>query len=537
MLLCLLGSTWSRAAAFQSSVPVHASHMRRQAQAQAQPYRSVSKRRLGLAAVGSASDNSLSDRTSTTTESTSTLTSNTNALYLPGRPDFPIQSVMAPMVGQSDYAFRCLCRQYGVDLTYTQMLHSRNLMQDHTFSKNHMDLYECNGNGDHTRDNKDAPPLMVQLAGHCQDTVVAAALKILDHSKNNVAGFDLNLGCPQNIARKGNYGAFLMEKEETTVMNILTALRQALPARVAVSAKIRLPLTDALLKSRIPRLLDTGIDFMTIHGRTLYENKTKVGPCHVDRLRLAIELAQQHHSNSNSNHFPVVANGGIEHFGDVSKLRQGTGAVATMSSEALLERPNLFTVDSSAYTPRQVMEQQFQFARDYLKWCKLYPPLPGVMGPTHGSFNVVKGHLFKFLHRYLQEHPDVRNALSGDSKNTRTKVMTIEQAEIMIDDLYGRYADQSDEEMEYKLTMTSPLSDTSWYRRHWEASARVHQRPVRITSDLMPGSSSSSNSQLSSVPVPALSIQDRKRIAKQRIAKLQEERRLQEQRLEKLSVE
>jgi tRNA-dihydrouridine synthase len=494
MLMVLLGSTWSRTAAFQSSVPLS---------------RSLMRQRLRL--FGSTASRSSATATPVSKDADNTADNTQSALYLPGRPDHAIRSIMAPMVASSDYAYRCLCRQYGVDLTYTQMLHSKNLLSDKTFWKNHLDLYECddssesNDNNDPENIHHDAP-LMVQLAGHDVDTVVAAAQKILVHTNGRLGGFDLNLGCPQGIARKGNYGAFLMEQEEETVCKILAALRKAVPADVAVSAKIRLPLQDDLLVERIPRLLDTGINFMTIHGRTLYENKTKVAQCHTDRLRLAVETAQKHTHN-----FPVVANGGVEHYPDINRLRRDTGACAVMSSEALLERPNLFTVDSSTYTNRQVLEQQVQFASDYLSWCRLYPPLPGVVGTTHGPFNIIKGHLFKFLHRYLQEHPDIRDRLHDHQTCTDT-----EQAQALLDELYARYDGLSDEDMHITTsssdassdTLSDTLSDTSWYRRHRKAI--VHTRPVHISSDLMGNEE---------VVLP--SVEDRKQMAKLRIAKLQ----------------
>jgi tRNA-dihydrouridine synthase len=288
-----------------------------------------------------------------------------------------------------------------------------------------------------------------------------------------------------------------MEQDEVTVCRILAAVRKALPAAVSVSAKIRLPTSDDLLVERIPRLIDAGIDFLTVHGRTLHENKTKVKACHGDRIRLAIETASKYKPG-----FPIVANGGVEHTEDVSRIRRETGAVAVMSSEALLERPNVFAVDSSEFTPRQVLDQQFQFARDYLSWCQLYPPLPGVVGNSHGSFNIVKGHLFKFLHRYLQEHFDMRDRL------TDHKINTLADAEDFLDDLYARC---DDEEM---VGMENSMASTSWYRRHWSANARVHQREVLVSSNLLATGNA----------VPALSVEQRKLLAKEKIAKLKAQR-------------
>ena len=93
---------------------------------------------------------------------------------------------------------------------------------------------------------------------------------------------------------------------------------------------------------RLQRLADTGIDFLTIHGRTLRENKTKVGPCHVSDIRSVRDLLWQ-----SGRRVPIVANGGIEFYPDVARLQHETKAAAVMSSEGLLERPDLFQETAS----------------------------------------------------------------------------------------------------------------------------------------------------------------------------------------------
>jgi hypothetical protein len=52
--------------------------------------------------------------------------------------------ILAPMVAQSDLAFRIMCEQlYNVDLSYTQMIHAVNFIAPHgeTFRNNHLDVY------------------------------------------------------------------------------------------------------------------------------------------------------------------------------------------------------------------------------------------------------------------------------------------------------------------------------------------------------------------------------------------------------------
>ena len=435
-------------------------------------------------------------------------------LILPSHPDKVIRSVMAPMVAASDYPFRLFLRsRCGVDMTYTQMIHSSNFVRGKTFRRNHLDLFESgimypkllhsqlaclegilpipdveNYQEEHRS------PNMVQLAGNDVSEVLRAAEMILEHTDNRVSGFDLNLGCPQGIARKGNYGAFLMENDFNLVLEILSSLRKELPSSTAVSAKIRLPRDDATLQYRIPRLVETGINFMTVHGRTLWENKTKVGACHTERIRLAVEAAHKCDPN-----FPVVANGGIEDFNDVNNLLETTGAVAAMSSEALLETPNLFQRSSTSLTPRERLNQQLSFARDYLDICSsVVPPVPGLLGHDGaGSFCIIRGHLFKFLHRYLQEHHDLRDRLID--------IETIVVANEMVDELEERYALKSEEEL---LACPSSSATASWYRRYRNPDRRVHQKDVNISSIFSPNQSKE------------VSVEERKKIIRERIARL-----------------
>jgi tRNA-dihydrouridine synthase len=444
-----------------------------------------------------------------------------------------ILTVAAPMVAASDYAFRCLTRQYGADVTFTQMLHARNLVFDDTFYQNHWDLLEytptsnivhsssqrlqsqinlLNGyqesdyNVDHVPPDPTAVrgPVIGQLAGHTVDQVVAAAHKLLASTNHQLAGIDFNLGCPQGIARKGRYGAFLMEQDAPTAYAILQALRQSLPDSVAVSAKIRLPLDPSTQSDRLRRLCDTGIDFLTVHGRDLTENKVKVSGVHVERLAAAVATVQDHAG------IPVIVNGGVETTRDMHRLLQYTQASAVMSSEALLERPNLFAAFHAhgeetginvdpiwSMTPRQRFDEQVHLAETYLEWSRYAPPVPGLLGVQGGSFDVVRGHLFKILYRFLNEHVDVRDALANNFEMQRWS-----QAWDLVQQLKRRYQDLDDSQWETLASSHYPQS--TWYRRHWSSPAK-----------------SAPSMAVSATP---LSLYERKQAVRERIAKLQSQK-------------
>ena len=429
------------------------------------------------------------------------------------------KTVAAPMVAQSDLAFRKLCRNHGTDLAYTQMIHSKNFVISETFQDYHLDAYPFKNaneaaNSDpikllqsqidvlrterpntsslnpleehyHSAENYvENGPLIVQLAGHNPRTMVEAAQIILERTNNNIAGIDVNLGCPQTIARKGKYGAFLMHEDFDLVIEVLSSLRSSLPSEIGVTAKVRIPIPpapnsnnndeiltqEAMFQTQVQRLIEeAGIDMLTVHGRTLEENKTKVRGCNWDIIQKAAEITQRYQ-------IPLIANGGIEHPSDVQKCLDHTMANAVMSSEGLLENPGLFSKnakDETEMTAREIFDRQMQYSLEYLDLATLTPPLPGSLGTESGSFNVVRGHLFKFLYRYLEKNPDLRSRLGSKTGDMRY----ICHARDLVHILQERHDSFSDEQMEGWYTEgKGEHVPSSWYRRHRNAIQLAHTR-------------------------------------------------------------
>ena len=72
----------------------------------------------------------------------------------------------------------------------------------------------------------------MQFCANDPDVLLAAAKLVEDRCD----GVDLNLGCPQRIARRGHYGAFLMD-DLPTVKRLVEKLAQNLKVPVTVKAR------------------------------------------------------------------------------------------------------------------------------------------------------------------------------------------------------------------------------------------------------------------------------------------------------------
>jgi tRNA-dihydrouridine synthase len=494
----------------------------------------VSRSRLFSTWKGLDATNSKSNNSSSGGDVGTTSNSNASRPYerLMGSPKY----FAAPMVSQSDYAFRTLCRRFGVDCAYTQMYHAKNFASSKAYQDRHMDIYPaylkyvppnnaCPFVSLDTNSEELLPleggPLVAQIAGHNPATMLQVAQTIVERTCGRVQAIDVNLGCPQQIARKGRYGAFLL-RDMDTVTSVLSTLRRGLPKEtVGLTAKIRIPDYDdargtALIRC-LQQLMDSGVDWITVHGRTLYENKTAVRGCNWDKIALAVQTAHEYSHGQ----VPIIANGGIEHPSDFRKCLEYTGAAGIMSSEALLENPGLFSPtasDESCMSPRQILERQFHYATLYLDLATAYPPVPGSMGGDNASHSIVKAHLFKFLHRYFQECPDLRDALASAYKTPQ-----LIHTRQIVTQLWERYDTLSDEQL---AKAPSSQGENTWYRRHRTRSAsRVHS--PRVEKKVI--SSGGPNWNPTIVPLDRLAPEERKISIQRRIEQLRNERMIRHQ--------
>lgn len=291
------------------------------------------------------------------------------------------RTVVAPMVDQSELAWRILSRRYGAELCYTPMYHARLFATDEKYRKKMW--------SDLDGDAKVDRPLVVQFCANDPEYLLQAAQLVEDKCD----AVDLNLGCPQGIAKKGKYGAFLMD-DWPLVHLLIRKLHDNL--KVPVTAKIRVydDLDKSLEYARM--VVDAGAQFITIHGRTRDMKGQATGLANWKVLRhLKEKLGDQ----------VFFANGNILYPSDIERCTEEVGCDAVMSAEGNLYNPGVF------WTKDNDIDKQFRrvdwMLREYFEIVKTTP--------GQASRTAMKAHFFKLLHAFLVQHPELRPKIGQTS--------------------------------------------------------------------------------------------------------------------------
>lgn len=172
-------------------------------------------------------------------------------------------------------------------------------------------------------------PVRVQLLGQHPEWMAENALRAIELGS---PGVDLNFGCPAPTVNKSQGGAVLLKTPET-VHAIVKAVRDAVPAHLPVSAKIRLGFEDkALHMENADAVYQGGANELAVHARTKVEAYRP--PAHweyVDAIRRALPI-------------PVTANGEIWNHADAVRCRAVSGCDRLMVGRGALSLPNLANV-------------------------------------------------------------------------------------------------------------------------------------------------------------------------------------------------
>lgn len=226
------------------------------------------------------------------------------------------------MVDQSELAWRILSRRYGATLAYTPMFHAKMFA---TSEKYRRDMWsELDGSVDIDR------PLVVQFCANDPQYLLEAARLVQDKCD----AVDLNLGCPQGIAKKGHYGSFLMENWDL-IRTLIRTLHDNLD--VPVTAKIRVfPEREKTLEYA-KMILDAGAQFLTVHGRLREQKGQKTGLADWEIIKYLRENLPKE--------TVFFANGNILYPEDIARCMNEIHCDAVMSAEGNLYNPGVFNTE------------------------------------------------------------------------------------------------------------------------------------------------------------------------------------------------
>ncbi len=199
-------------------------------------------------------------------------------------------------------------------------------------------------------ENQTGRPVFAQMIGEHIEHLKRTTQDLLQY---NVAGIDLNMGCPAPTVYKKRCGGGLL-KEPEKVDRILGTLRDAIPGLFTV--KMRIGFEDTHNFEAILNLINKhDVDLLSVHGRTVKEMyRSQV---HYDCIKLAVEISD----------CPVLANGDVSSAQRSREILDYTGAAGVMIGRHAIRNPWIFAqirdFESTGKIRRVPLQDVYQYVR------------------------------------------------------------------------------------------------------------------------------------------------------------------------------
>jgi tRNA-dihydrouridine synthase C len=291
-----------------------------------------------------------------------------------------VQIALAPMEGLLDYKLRAaLTRLGGVDWCVTEFVRvTSTLLPCKYYTRVAPELLA----GAAT---PSGVPLHVQLLGSDPAQLAANAVQA---AALGAPVIDLNFGCPAKTVNRHRGGAILLDEPEL-LHAIVRAVRQALPAAIPVTAKMRLGVQDAGRAIECAQALSSGgAHRLVVHARTKTDGYKP--PAHwpwIARIAAAVPI-------------PVLANGEIWTVADYHRCVAESGMTNIMLGRGMIARPSLAAEIRAGYHAAEPM----------LAWAGLFPVVEGYWQHVQATAQAphAAGRLKQWLGYLMRTYPEAQ---------------------------------------------------------------------------------------------------------------------------------
>ncbi len=240
--------------------------------------------------------------------------------------------VLAPMEDVTDFAFRHIIAKYskgkgGNYVTYTEFVAADGLVfADEKGRKKLLSKLKYS---------EIERPIVAQIFSSKPENIEKAA-RIAEEL--GFDGVDINMGCPDRSIEKQGAGAALIKNPDLAVELIEAAQRGA--PHLPISVKTRIGYAENEVGEWVPKLLETGIEALTIHART--RNELSKVPANWEVIKQVVEIRDALQSNT-----LIIGNGDVRDVEDAYKKAKESGADGVMIGRGIFGNP----WGMSAYKP------------------------------------------------------------------------------------------------------------------------------------------------------------------------------------------